>query len=156
MKSLLIKLTEQIKNNVSYLSDSGYYSRDVFELIQLQKYPFFNVVPAQINTIEITTPERMSIQGIERYIYSVTIQFAVRSLVINTALMGDEIKKIKGLLDLLQDIWTAIKVDRTIGGTVSGLLPGSTANFDIAQDTIDKFYVAVCEITLRFYKDIAL
>lgn len=40
MKILLGKLVEQIKNNVEYLNDSGYYCRDTFELVQLNRYPF--------------------------------------------------------------------------------------------------------------------
>jgi len=156
MKLLLGKLTEQIKNNVAYLNESGYYCRDTFELVQLNKYPFFNVIPTPTATIEVSSPARISNKDIERHIYSVTIQFATRSLVINTALMGDDVKKIKGLFDVWADIWNAIKVDRTISGTVSGLLPASSINFDVAQDTIDKYYIAVGEVNLKFYKDIAL
>lgn len=156
MKILLGKLVEQIKNNVNYLNESGYYCRDTFELVQLNKYPFFNVIPAPTNTVEVSSPAGISNSNIERHIYNVTIQFATRSLVINTALIGDDVKKIKGLFDVWADIWKAIKIDRTVSGTVSGLLPASTINFDVAQDTIDKYYIAVGEINLKFYKDMGL
>lgn len=152
MKQLLGKLTEQIKNNVSYLQE-GYYCKDTFELIQLNKYPFFNVIPSPTATIETTTPADMSITDIERIIYSVIIQFATRSLVIGTALVGDDVKKVKGLLDVYEDIMQAIKIDKTVGNTVNGLLPGSAINFDVAQDINDKYYIAVGEINLKFYKD---
>jgi len=154
MKLLLGKLVEQIKNNVDYLNDSGYYCRDTFELVQLNRYPFFNVIPTPTNTIEVSSPTGISNKDIERHIYNVTIQFATRSLVINTALMGNDVKKIKGLFDVWADIWKAIKIDRTVSGTVSGLLPASTINFDVAQDVNDKYYIAVGEITLKFYKDV--
>ena len=153
MKQLLGKLTEQIKNNVSYLQE-GYYCKDTFELIQLNKYPFFNVVPSPTMTIETTSPTGMAIVDIERIVYTVIIQFAARSIVIGTALIGDDIKKVKGLLDVYEDIMQAIKIDKTIGNTVSGLLPGSSINFDVAQDVNDKYYIAVGEITLKFYKDV--
>mgnify|MGYP000875856337 CR=1 FL=1 len=154
MKLLLGKLTEQIKNNVAYLNESGYYCRDTFELVQLNKYPFFNIVPSPTMTIETTSPADMSITDIERIVYTVIIQFAARSIVIGTALIGDDIKKVKGLLDVYEDIMQAIKVDKTISNTVSGLLPGSSINFDVAQDVNDKYYIAVGEITLKFYKDV--
>ena len=153
MKQLLGKLTEQIKNNVSYLQE-GYYCKDTFELIQLNKYPFFNVVPSPTMTIETTSPTGMAIVDIERIVYTVIIQFATRSIVIGTALIGDDVKKVKGLLDVYEDIMQAIKIDKTIGNTVSGLLPGSSINFDVAQDVNDKYYIAVGEITLKFYKDV--
>jgi len=153
VKQLLGKLTEQIKNNVSYLQE-GYYCKDTFELIQLNKYPFFNVVPSPTMTIETTSPTGMAIVDIERIVYTVIIQFAARSIVIGTALIGDDIKKVKGLLDVYEDIMQAIKIDKTIGNTVSGLLPGSSINFDVAQDVNDKYYIAVGEITLKFYKDV--
>jgi len=153
VKQLLGKLTEQIKNNVSYLQE-GYYCKDTFELIQLNKYPFFNVVPSPTMTIETTSPTGMAIVDIERIVYTVIIQFATRSIVIGTALIGDDVKKVKGLLDVYEDIMQAIKIDKTIGNTVSGLLPGSSINFDVAQDVNDKYYIAVGEITLKFYKDV--
>lgn len=156
MKILLGKLVEQIKNNVDYLNDSGYYCRDTFELVQLNRYPFFNVIPTPTNTIEVSNPAGISNKDIERHIYNITIQFATRSLIINTVLMGDDVKQIKGLFDVWSDIWKAIKIDRTISGTVSGLLPASSINFDVAQDTIDKYYIAVGEVNIKFYKDIAL
>jgi len=155
VKQLLGKLTEQIKNNVSYLQE-GYYCKDTFELIQLNKYPFFNIVPSPTMTIETTSPTDIPIADIERIIYSVIIQFATRSLIIGTALVGDDIKKVKGLLDVYEDIMQAIKIDKTIGNTVNGLLPGSAINFDVAQDINDKYYVAVGEINLKFYKDMGL
>jgi len=71
-------------------------------------------------------------------------------------LVGDDIKKVKGLLDVYEDIMQAIKIDKTIGNTVNGLLPGSSINFDVAQDINDKYYVAVGEINLKFYKDMGL
>ena len=153
MKQLLGKLTEQIKNNVSYLQE-GYYCKDTFELIQLNKYPFLNIVPSPTMTIETTSPTGMAIVDIERIVYTVIIQFATRSIVIGTALIGDDVKKVKGLLDVYEDIMQAIKIDKTIGNTVSGLLPGSSINFDVAQDVNDKYYIAVGEITLKFYKDV--
>lgn len=153
MKQLLGKLTDQIKNNVSYLQE-GYYCKDTFELIQLNKYPFCNIVPSPTMTIETTSPTGMAIVDIERIVYTVIIQFATRSIVIGTALIGDDVKKVKGLLDVYEDIMQAIKVDKTVGNTVSGLLPGSSINFDVAQDVNDKYYIAVGEITLKFYKDV--
>jgi len=153
VKQLLGKLTEQIKNNVSYLQE-GYYCKDTFELIQLNKYPFLNIVPSPTMTIETTSPTGMAIVDIERIVYTVIIQFATRSIVIGTALIGDDVKKVKGLLDVYEDIMQAIKIDKTIGNTVSGLLPGSSINFDVAQDVNDKYYIAVGEITLKFYKDV--
>lgn len=156
MKALLGKLTEQIKNNVAYLNESGYYCRDTFELVQLNRYPFFNVIPTPTMTIETTTPENISSKDIRRIIYSVIIQFATRSLVISTALMGDNVKNIKGLFDVYEDIMASIRIDETIGKTVDGLLPGTSINFDVAQDVEDKYFIAVGEISIKFYKDVGL
>lgn len=156
MKLLLGKLTEQIKNNVAYLNESGYYCRDTFELVQLNKYPFFNVIPTPTNTIEVSSTAGISNKDMERHIYNVTIQFATRSLVINTALMGDDVKNIKGLFDVYEDIMASIRIDETIGKTVDGLLPGTSINFDVAQDVEDKYFIAVGEISIKFYKDVGL
>lgn len=156
MKALLTTLINQITNNVKYLSDGGYICRDTFELISLNKYPFVNVYPNSVNTITNDYVANISKTEMERFIYSVIIQFAQRSLNVNTAIMGDDVKKVKGILDIYQDIWEAIKIDKTIGGKVNGILPGSTINFDVVQDTVDKYYLVAGELTIQFYKDVAL
>jgi hypothetical protein len=153
MKRLLTVLLNQILNNVEYLKDGGYICRDTFELISLQKYPFINVYPNPVSTISNEQVANISKSDMERYIYSVIIQFAQRSLYINTAIMGDDIKKVKGVLDIYQDIWDAIKFDTTIGGAVNGIVPGSVINFDVIQDTIDKYYLAAGELSIQFYVD---
>jgi len=156
MKTLLIKLAEQIADNIEYLNLAGHYCADTFSLVQLNKYPFFNVLPNPVNSIEVIESSNINIASFERYIYNVIIQFATRNLAIKVALLGDDKKNIKGLFTVYEDIYEAIKKDTTIDGCVNGLLPGSSINFDVAQENVDKYFIAVGEINLKFYKDIGL
>lgn len=150
MKQIIIALLNQLNNHPSleYAYKNSYIAEDPFELMEKNRFPFFNVVPGDQRVEPL---EDMSEQEIERHIYPVTVQFATSSMKINVAIMGDDANNKVGILDFSDDIWEAITFDRTLGGVVHGILPGYATPMDYLKDT-DKF-IARSELIVEFYID---
>jgi hypothetical protein len=163
MKNVIIALWNQFKAApvLAYANDSGYHSRDVEKLVQLNKFPFYNIIPfpgSDSKRIEEVPGinSKMSFKDVERHICTISIQYAVRAMEPNVAIMGDDLKAIVGILDFQDDMWDVIKSDPTLGGAVRGFLPGTSIGFDMIQDTEDRIFIAGGEMTIQFYKDVFL
>jgi len=157
MKNTIIALWNQFKAapSLDYANDSGFHSRDVLKLIQLNKFPFYNILPFPgSDSKKIEEIDGLSFQNSERHICSIQIQYAVRAMFPKVAIMGDELKAVIGILDFQDDLWDVINSDKTLGGVVNGILPGTAIGFDMIQDTDDKIFIAGGEITIQFYKDV--
>jgi hypothetical protein len=158
MKRTVTALLNQLKNHpdLSYAFQSAYVAEDPYELMEKDKFPFFNVVPSDAR-IERAVDD-MSRKEFERHVFPVLIQFATTSMELNIAIMGDDNSDTYrvGILDFSDDIWTAIKFDETLGGIVDGILPDNTS---IPMDYLereDRFFVARAEIRVEFYRDVGL
>lgn len=154
MKAVLNALLNQLNSfsDLSYAHKYGYISRDPFELVEKNNFPFYNVFPG---VKRVAATDNLSIKEFERHVYPVTIHFATASMLINVAIMGDDKVGTIGILDLADDIWAAIILDRTLGGIVDGILPGYEAPWDMLKGESDNF-VAIGEIVVEFFKDKAI
>ena len=156
MKALITALLNQLKNHPSltYAAQCAYLSEDPYELMEKNRFPFFNVVPGD-QRIEMGLDNFSKVE-FERHIYPVMIQFATSSLRLNVAIMGDDTNNKKGILDFSDDIWTAIKFDRTVNNTVDGIIPSnSVIPNDFIKDN-NSLFIARAEIKIEFYKDFGL
>ena len=153
MKEILIALANQLRNypDLSFASEYSYVAEDPYELMEQNRYPFWNIVPGDERREPL---EEMSEVEMERHIYPITIQFATRSMRINVAVMGDPENNIIGILDFSDHIYQAIIFDRTLDNVVDGILPGSSVPRDYLKD--DSMFIARAEMTVEFYKDIGL
>ena len=97
----------------TYASDSGYEDADVQALVQSNKYPFFNITS---DGWETRPTDKMKLEHFERHVINVVIQFATRALKATIAKQGDSSHV--GIYDFAEDIWAAIKADKTLGGVV--------------------------------------
>jgi hypothetical protein len=157
MKTVILALYNQLQvsPDLTYANPSGYHSESVLRLIQLNKFPFYNVIPFPgSDSYRIETVPNMSFKDIERHIYRIQIQYAVRAMAVNEAIMGDITKGVTGVLDFQKDMWDVITADITLGGTVRDILPGYSTGFDMVQDEEDKLFIAGGEMTIEFYKDV--
>ena len=88
---------------ISYAKDGAYHSRDVWDIVQLDKNPFFVVVPSDPS-------KRMEKVGdlpksqMKRHIYRLSIQYGVRAMKVDKAIMGDITDGTIGILDFQEDI----------------------------------------------------
>lgn len=140
-------------SGLDYAKDSGYENRDVLELVQKNKYPFFNI----ISTGKRVGPtDGLDIKQFERHTISIVIQLATRAQSLKVALSGDDSRT--GMYDFVEDIWTAIKTDRTLGGAVNGYVPGSSIEIEVidAGGEQERLFIAAAEMKLQFYKDMGL
>jgi len=156
MKSVITALLNQLKNHptLSYAFQSAYIAEDPYELMEKDRFPFFNVVPGD-ERIEVGVDNTSNLE-FERHIYPVTVQYATRSMNLNIAIMGDDAKNKIGILDFSNDIWSVIRFDITLNGVVEGLVPSTTS---ISKDFLqgeDKMFTAIAEIKIEFYKDFGL
>jgi len=136
----------------AYASDSGYIAEDPYELVQSNKMPFFNINP-QGQVVEKL--DDMSFTDIERHTMQFVIQFATRAMAKNVAVMGDDTRT--GILDFMDDIWSGIISDRTIGGTVDGITPGYAIAIDVIElEDQQRIFVAGAEMIVEFFRDVAL
>jgi hypothetical protein len=155
MKRTVLALSNQLKNfpDLSYASLSAYVAADPYQLMEKDKFPFFNIVPGDLR-IE-RGPDKTSQKEFIRYILPVAIQFATSSMELNIAVMGDDNSETfrVGLLDFAEDIWNGVIFDETLGGAVDGILPKDTA---IPMDYIardDLMFIARAEFKIEFYRD---
>lgn len=151
IKSLINGLKTQLSDysGLSYASDSGHVVQDPYELVKKNSFPFFNIEPIG-ETIDKV--DSVSFREMERTTYTIIIQLATRSLKKNVAILGDN--NITGILDFIDDVWEAIKSDRTIGGVVNGITPGTSIGIDIIElDDGERSFTAVAEMTIEFYTD---
>lgn len=150
MRTIVLALSNQLNNHPSleFAYKCSYIAEDPFELMEKNRFPFFNIVPGDKRVEPL---EDMSEQEIERHVYPVTVQFATSSMKINVAIMGDDANNKVGILQFSNYIWEAIIFDRTLGGAVHGILPGYATPMDYLKDS-DKF-IARSELTVEFYID---
>lgn len=154
MIDLINELNNQFKNypDLYYAKDSGYVSDDPFRLIQLDRFPFYNIMP-EGELIEKV--DGISFKEMERHIFTLEIQFAVRSIRKNNAIMGNKEENIKGILEMKDDLWSCIISDRTVNKTVNGVLPGSGADIEVFQMD-DDIFIAGGTLLISYYSDLAL
>ena len=121
MKATINALVTQLTNyaDLSFSKDSGYASRDIAELIQLDRYPFFNVTYGSEDEVYEKVSD-LSQDEIERHLLPIAIQYGVRAILKEVSVLGDDNNT--GILDFSDFIWEAVKSDRTLGGVVSGLI----------------------------------
>ena len=154
-KEIIIALRSQLTAfpALAYAHESGYIAEDPYDLIQTNKFPFFNIIPTPNS--EIGKVDNVSFREMESHIIPILIQFATRSIIKNVAVMGDGATI--GILDFMEDLWDGVSADRTIGGTVGGINPGTTIMIDVLElEDKDRIFIAGAELTIEFYKDIAL
>jgi hypothetical protein len=156
MNTVLTALLTQLKaySDLSYAAQSAYIAEDSFALMELNRFPFYNIVPGD-ERIE-TGPNNMSSLDIERHIYPVTIQFATSSSRVNVAIMGDDANNIKGILQFSNDLWSGVKFDRTLNGTVQGVTPHLAIPKNFMKDASSDLFIAQAEMTIEFFKDVGL
>lgn len=138
---------------LDYAHNSGYENQDVIELVQLNKYPFFNVVS---DGKRVGPTSGLDIKDFERHTINIIIQLATRASKLNVALSGDDSRV--GMYQFCDDVLDAIKADKTLSGAVNGYLPGSSIEIAVIDTGAgqDRVFVAGAEIRLQFYKDIGL
>ena len=154
MKNLINALKDQLTGyaGLNYASESGYVASDVTHLVELNRFPFFNLVPGN-KRIEKT--DNLSFKEMERHIYPVIIEFGTRSMDMDIAIIGDDTRK--GILDFWDDIWAGIKSDRSVGDEVKGILPGIEITVNILKmEGDDSHFIAGAETTVEFYDDIPI
>jgi hypothetical protein len=134
--------------DLSYAKDSGYEDEDVEDLIQKNRFPFFNIYA---EGEEITKVENVGFENMERHIINMVIQFASKSMKLKEAKTGTH-----GLYNFKNDIWKAIRSDKTLGGNVLGFLPPANIIIDIMQTGEEKFFIAGAEMRIKFVKDLAI
>lgn len=137
-----------------YAKDSGYAGNDATVLVQLNKFPFFNIVP--VNQL-ITRMPNMSFDELRRNTFEVQIQFAVFAIKADDAITGTASNK--GIMDFSKDLLDGIFSDETLGNIVTGF-PEEDQEINIDFLTIDdpegQRYIAGGEMNVKFYKDIAV
>lgn len=152
MKESLTALKNQIVNNVSYLTEGhGYIKSDSWDLIQKDKFPFFNIVNVGTKIIEVP---RMSFKEAERHIIDFQIEYAVSSFDINELYEGDSNNV--GIDEFTEDIWSAIKTDFTLNGVVDGQpVDDEGMEWEAAPGILkpNLAYIAGYTMRLKFYKD---
>jgi len=151
-KELINELKSQLENYapLSYASDSGFISENVLDLVKKSKFPFFNIVPGDPRIEKV--PE-MSFEDAERRIMPISIQLGTSSMKLKVATMGSATKN--GMLDFYEDIWDGIKSDRTVNGSVSGILPGATISIDLLTlEGERKGFIAAAEMEIEFFLDV--
>jgi hypothetical protein len=153
MKEAILALQTQLQNfpDLSYASRTNFVGEDPFDLIEKNKFPFYNIVPGSERNEPV---EDMSDDEIERWVYPITIQFASSSMNLNAAIMGDTGKGIVGVLQLSKNLWEGVRFDKTLGGIVQGVLPGFTVFRDYIKDPKRGSFIGQGEMTLEFFEDI--
>lgn len=153
MEDVILAVLTQLKAfpQLSFAKECAYIAEDPYELLEKNRFPFYNVFPGDERVVET---DGIPFSQFERHIYPVTIQFATRSLRINVAIMGDVTTGAVGILKFSDYIWNAITFDRTLGGLVDGLMPKTDVPKDFLKDN-DQF-IARSEIVMEFFKDVAL
>ena len=153
MNELMTQLRDILTAEISYCSDSGYINRNSWDLVEGDKFPFFNIIkPSQT----IKPVNNMGFNDIERRVYKIEIQFATSALNERTALTGDDNNN--GIEEFAEDILTAIKTDFTCNGSVQGLNPeNETIEWEYVPEVLflKNAYIARATITLEYYKDVA-
>lgn len=155
MSDVITALQNQLYNfpDLSYAQNTGFVADDSFDLIEKDKFPFYNIVPGNERIEEV---DGMSDDEMERWVYPVSVQFATSSMNTNVAIMGDESKDIVGILDFSRNIWQGIRFDKTLGGVVQGIMPGSTIRRDYIKDKKLGLFIGQGEILIEFFEDIGL
>jgi hypothetical protein len=152
MKDVVNALKGQLDSNatlLAYAKDSGYVAHDPRDLVQTNKFPFYNILPMGTRIEKVGN---VSFKELERVVYTVSIQFATRAQKVNIAMLGDSTRK--GIFDFQEDLWSAITADRTLSGAVYGILPGSSVNIDMIEtEDQERLYIAGAEMTIEFYRD---
>ena len=146
-----LRTTLQAGTDLTYASDSGYEDADVEELVQLNKFPFFNIT---CEGWETAPAPNMNIKHLERTIYDMLIQFATRAMKKTLAKQGDSGRP--GIYDFADDIWDTIRADPTLGRVINGYLPGSSVLVDVVevQGNNERYFIGAGEMKIKLYKDI--
>lgn len=147
----ITKLREILESSLTYANASGYEDANIEELVQLNKYPFFNIT---CEGWETTQPNNMSIRAVERNVINILIQCATRALTLQVAKQGDSGRI--GIYEMLEDIWTAIRTNPNLDKTVDGYLPGSSVIIDVveAEGNNERYFIGAAEMRIKLYKDI--
>jgi hypothetical protein len=134
-----------------YAHDSGYEDEDVEELVQGNKFPFFNITVEGWST---GPTNNVNVAHLERLNVTLLIQFAVRCLKRKQAARGDSGNV--GVYEFAEEIQNAIRSDPKLGGAVHGYLPGSSVDIDVVAvgSQGDRFFIGAGEMRLKLYKDI--
>jgi hypothetical protein len=150
---IISALRTQLLNYVglSYVHDSGYEDKNIEALVQTNKFPFFNIISEGWET---NGTSGIKIDQFERHISNILIQFAVRAMDTVVAKQGDSGHT--GIYDFADDIWDAIRSDKTLGKKVNGYLPNSSVLIDIVEAEGDnqRYFIGGAEMRIKFYKDI--
>jgi hypothetical protein len=153
IKNTISAFRTQLVNyaTLSYASDSGYEDADVEALVVSNKFPFFNIT---CDGVEIGQTDKMQLKEFERNTVSLVIQFATRAMKKTIAKQGDSGHT--GIYEFAEDIWAAIRSDRTLGSAVNGYLPGSSVIIDVVEvgGEDEKFFIGAAEMRIKFYKDV--
>jgi len=154
IKDVTEALRDQLKaySGLVYAKDSGYAGNDATVLVQLNKFPFFNIVP--INQLISKVPN-MSFSELRRNTFEVQIQFATFGVKADTAITGTAAKK--GIMDFSKDLLDGIFSDETLGSVVAGFTEEDqeiNIDFLTIDDAEGERYIAGGEMTVKFYKDI--
>jgi len=154
MINLINELNDQFQNypDLYYTHRSGYVADDPFRLIQLDRFPFYNIMPDREGIEKV---DGVSFKEMERHVYVLEIQFAVRSMKKNNAIMGDPEENLIGILGMKNDLWSCLISDRTVNKSVNGLLPGNDIDIDVFQID-DDIFIAGGTMSVSYYRDIAL
>lgn len=155
---IILALYNQLQNypDLSYANGQGYYTKNIWDIVAIKKYPFYTIIPNDPSK-RIERVDNISKMEMKRHVYRVVIQYGTYSLDFGKAIMGDDDTNFVGILDFQDDIWDAIESDPTLGGSVQGIIPDyEPIPFDMVQDIEDEGYLAGGQIELEFYNDRAI
>ena len=150
IQNITSAIKTKLASSLTYASDSGYEDANIDELVQSNKYPFFNVLA---EGWEIDRPNGMSRTQVERWTVSILIQFAVRALKVQEAKQGSSGRV--GIYEMAEDIWTALK-NETLSGEISGILPQSSVAIDVieSEGNNERYFIGAAEMRIKAFKDI--
>lgn len=150
---IITAIQKHLTTEISYASDSGYVDKDIDELVQSNKFPFFNVI---CEGWEVAEPEGMNRKAMERNIIRVLIQFATRSAKIIEAKLGNSSKA--GIYDFAEDIWVALRTNPTLDGLTTDLSPTHSTDISVveAAGNNERYFVAGAEMRIYYIKDVGL
>jgi len=151
--TVITAVKSKLASSILYAKDSGYEDADVYELVQLNKYPFFNVTAD--DGLSIGDAEKIREPYGERWEFKILIHLGVQAMKMEIAKRGDNTRP--GIYRFAEDVWAALKSDPTLGGVVWGMVPGAEITIDVAgiNRKKDSFFLGAAEIRISFFKDVS-
>jgi hypothetical protein len=150
MSSKIATLNAKVKAllaTITYAQDSGYADADVMDLVQINKFPFYNVI---CEGYTVGNAGNIKMRHLERWTYSILIQCAVQAMTLNVARVGDDTRV--GIYEFTEDIRAALKSDTTLDGEVYGMEIDSSIDIDVSSTGRDTF-IGAAEIRIKYYED---